>query len=671
MSFFISRSGARLILLPALASTLMTSSAFAAYIDLGEISVTASRAETAIKDSPVTIDIIDRTELEKVKFTDSVKELLNRIPGNSLSRNLRIPMGGKNYTVNLIDGMAVQTFGSGSNGFIDQMNTFDIERVEVIKGPASSLYGSNALGGVINVITRKPPEVPEFRVFGEAGSHKRGRGGVSAAGKINDSFGYFFDANYLDYRGPQDRTAMDRKATSGKLVYDLDDDTSFSARLEYLETFEETPGSLDQDEYNEDWQQAGIDDAFSDTRSTTAVFAFETGLGENSNLDIKYSIRDKFNAGMPSYNTSADYGESDVIAENLVATFSHNFDFLDSRLIVGVDLQESDTDSRTYTARSADSSVDLSSSYDVLAEVSSPFFQYEFSPIDRMRVTFGARKDEVTYGSKRKDGAIDKETEFSSTSPKIGFTFDLDESNSFWFGMSEGFVVPSTSNLFTSTRTVPNPDLLPEEAKNIEIGVRGSLFDSMLKYDVALYDTKIENMIVTEDIAGDETYVNAGEVEIKGVETSLSFQPVDFLRFDAAHTYAKNKYLDYKASSDLDDDYSGNYLSYSPLHHLNARATWMPRHDLDIELEWDHISEYYTSSSNDDPEGQYQRPDLFNLRVTYDTGSWSVWGHVLNLTDKKNARVGYSPPSGWSPVGSRSFRSGQERVFYVGTSYTW
>lgn len=668
MNFSFLRDSSRLVVLPALASTLVTSSVLAAYIDLGEISVTASRAETAIKDSPVTIDIIDRTELEKVKFTDSVKELLNRIPGNSLSRNLRIPMGGKNYTINLIDGMAVQTFGSGSNGFIDQMNTFDIERVEVIKGPASSLYGSNALGGVINVITRKPPEVPEFRVFGEAGSHDRGRAGVSAAGTVNDSFGYFFDANYLDYAGPQDRTSLDRKATSGKFVYDLDDDTTFSARLEYLEIYEEAPGSLDQGEYDEDWQQAEIYDAFSETRSTTAVFAFETNLGESSNLDIKYSIRDKFSAGMPSWSTSSNYSESDVIAENFVATFSHNFDFLDSRLIVGVDLQESDTDSRKYTARSADSGVDLSSSYDVLAEVASPFFQYEFSPIDRVRVTLGARKDEVTYGSKRKDGAIDEETEFSSTSPKIGFTFDINESNSFWFGMSEGFVVPSTSYLFTSTRAVPNPDLLPEEAKNIEFGIRGNLLDGNFKYDVAFYDTKIKNMIVTESVGRTDYYVNAGEVEIKGVETSLSFQPVDFLRFDAAHTYAKNKYLDYVSGS---SDYSGNYLSYSPLHHLNARATWMPRHDLDVELEWDHISDYYTNSDNDaDPDGKYQRPDLFNLRVTYDTGSWSVWGHVLNLTDKKNARVGYSTPSRWS-AGGRTFRSGSERTFYVGASYTW
>ncbi len=112
--------------------------------------------------------------------------------------------------------MAINNFGGGTNGFIDEGNTSDIERIEVIKGPASALYGSNALGGVINIITRKPPLESEYKVWGEVGAYDRQRGGVSAAG-TNNLFGYFVDANFLESDGWRDRRAKSRKAISAKM----------------------------------------------------------------------------------------------------------------------------------------------------------------------------------------------------------------------------------------------------------------------------------------------------------------------------------------------------------------------------------------------------------------------------------------------------------------------
>jgi outer membrane receptor protein involved in Fe transport len=135
---------------------------------LDSMVVTATRTAHNLEEVPAAVSVIDTEEMETVKFVDSRKELLKRIPGYSMIRNLRIPMGGKNYTINLIDGLAVSSaFGSGTIGSADDTNTFDIERIEVVKGPASALYGSNALGGVINVITRKPPKEPEYRLWGE------------------------------------------------------------------------------------------------------------------------------------------------------------------------------------------------------------------------------------------------------------------------------------------------------------------------------------------------------------------------------------------------------------------------------------------------------------------------------------------------------------------------
>ena len=146
-------------------------------------------------------------------------------------------------------------------------------------------------------------------------------------------------------------------------------------------------------------------------------------------------------------------------------------------------------------------------------------------------------------------------------------------------------------------------------------------------------------------------------------QSMFYFKPHDMVRLDASYTYAENKFTDFV---DEGVDYTGKYVAASPLHHLNARLTVMPIPELEVELEWDHISGFYTSDLNDDPFGKYQRPDLWHLRVDYQVGTWSVWGQIRNLTDTKYAdSVSYSTRSG------RSYTPGDGRFFAAGARVTF
>jgi len=90
------------------------------------------------------------------------------------------------------------------------------------------------------------------------------------------------------------------------------------------------------------------------------------------------------------------------------------------------------------------------------------------------------------------------------------------------------------------------------------------------------------------------------------------------LKFDVAYTFARNKFVEY---INRGTDNSGDFMSSSPKHHVNARMTLMPMDNLDIELEMDVLGSYYTNNTNDaDPEGKYTRDNLYNLRVSYETG---------------------------------------------------
>ncbi|MFA7619165.1 MAG: TonB-dependent receptor [Thiohalomonadaceae bacterium] len=628
------------------------------------ISVTATRMASELQDTTAAVSVVGKEELDTIKFTSATTELMKRIPGYSMIRNLRIPSG-RNYTINLVDGLATRAaFGTGTISGAEDTNTFDIERVEVVRGPASALYGSNALGGVINVITREPPLDPEYRVWGELGEHQRRRGGVSAAGTLG-ALGYFADANFLDTDGWQDRTARRRRAASGKLQFAPDLQSSVTVRAEYLDNFQEDPGSLSEAQFKSDWRQAAVLDAYNDEESVSGTVKYERQLGSRSALDISYGVRHSQTEGTPSYSAIGGISSNDVVNHNLVALYRQDFEASRSQLITGLDLLHSALDTTTFEGRTTSSAV--AQQFDVTAVGTSPFVQYEIAPLERLRLSLGARYDRIEYsaeGHKTSRGSttrFDESKTFGHVSPKAGASFDLNPHNTAWIGYGQGFVVPSRTHLFVGGRGYDaNPDLDPERAENVEVGLRGRIPASRFTYDVAVYRTTITDMLVENERL--EKYVNAGEVRVQGVETLLGWQPHDHWRLDVAHTYADNRYLDYVDGS---DDLSGNTLQASPKHHLDTRLTWLPMPGLAAELEWNTITEYYTSDSNDDPAGKADRPDLFHLRVTWSGAHWSWWAHVLNLTDEKYAeRVSFKP-------GGREFDVGVPRTFYAGLSYQW
>ena len=159
--------------------------------ELDEVVVTASRVEEKVKEVPSTLNIIDSEELDDIKFRNPA-EVLNRIPGIYTSNfggeseltSIRVPTHFTNpYTIVLVDGIPTSTYGKGSSGQISESNNRNIERIEVVKGPASALYGSNAIGGIINIITKDPSPGSEVNLWAEYGEHQHFHSGASASGR--------------------------------------------------------------------------------------------------------------------------------------------------------------------------------------------------------------------------------------------------------------------------------------------------------------------------------------------------------------------------------------------------------------------------------------------------------------------------------------------------------
>ncbi len=647
--------------------------------ELDEVVVTASRVSEKIKDTTVAVNVLSESELENVKARNPT-EFLTRLPGIN-SQNLggeseltaiRVPTHFTNpYTIVLLDGVPTSSYGSGSSSQFSQLNSDNIARIEIIKGPASALYGSNAIGGIINVITKTPSPEPQVKIWSELGDHQQWRSGLSGSGS-NGPLGFNVDLSLIDSEGWRDHNALEKKAGTIKTYFTRNDESLLSFKIDFLSSEKDSPGTLSEADFYSDWQHSYQTFTYSKTDKIAPVLSYNHYFAE-SELSATLALRDIETEGIPNYSIRqqgpsyvGSMTTSDSQDLDLQLLYSHNFSQARSKIITGLDMVRGsketnsfnlavtyDTLLKLYTSYTLGA---LSKSYDITTKVNAPYLQLETSPLENLRLIAGGRYDSAEYEVDDLVGGTGVDKKFSQFSPKIGLTYDISPSVNSYLSYSEGFVVPTTSQLWTSR--YDNSELQAEKAKNYEVGLRTVFWQKRLKLDTSIYSMDITNkIVVNNDPFPNTKYINAGETSQEGAEIMATIVPSDLARLTMAYTYALNEYDVY---IDGGIDYSGNWQPRSPKHHLNVRLTIIPTRNLEVELEMDEISSQYADDAN---LHQYSRPTLFNLRVGYDWQSWSAWGHILNLTDRQYASYVSDDSDGMN------LYSGSPLTFFAGLSY--
>ena len=629
--------------------------------------------------TPIAGTAVQREQLEDLRPADMQRELLPQIPGVSMVRNMRIPIGGKAYTNDLMDGYAMKSATLGNTGFLDEVNTADIETIEVTRGPGSVLYSSKAIGGTINVITRDPPLTPEAGVWGDVGSYGLQRLGARAAGSSEDGVvGVSINASSLQDEGWRDRSARENHSVSGKVVLKPDADTKITFRSEYVDWYTEHSGSLTDAQFGQNWRQAQYQNLYEDYSFSTNMVDVKRRVGSAGELTLAWVNHKQWGtnacpSGCSSPIASMRQVQTDYDDDNLRAIYRQDFDFLKSRLYFGVDTylstKNDDTYARTGFVRGA-----LKSSYSIDETNVAPLAQYEFSPLERLRFTLGVRQENYTLDvndlmPSNKDGS----KSYEALVRKGGVTYEFARNHYIWGNIAEGFFVPNTD---ATVSGINAHDLPPETSITYSAGIRGTLQDQRIAYDTGIYRTIANNMGIAmpcppggkspqcpDSATPTDTYsVAAGKLQFEGIEFSVSWRPVELFKIGASHTYALNSFVEYKDGS---GNYAGKSYYYSPEHHLNARVTFYPVDRLSLELEGDYISRYFTGFANTDT---YQRPVLFNMRAAYKLDeSVKLWAHAYNLFDTK-----YAERVGLDTKGGHTYSEGYHPLTVrAGLSFNW
>ncbi|MEN9550891.1 MAG: hypothetical protein RI896_832, partial [Pseudomonadota bacterium] len=669
--------------------------------------VSGSRTETKLSETPVSIGSVNRSQWDQDKVK-SVGEMINRIPGvfwNDLgneqhSMAIRQPISTNAVYQYLEDGIPIRPLGVFNHNSLNETNMNGSSAVEVVKGAASSLYGSNAVGGAVNFLTQKPSRTPTgyfgFRQDHTDGFYRFDTGASNTWGNLGLRFSHY--TSERDHTNWQQYSGGKKDSLTLRGDYELSATSWLRASLVHTNLDTDTAGSLFENDYRTNPGKSINTFTWRKDKTSRANVAWEGETTRKGVTTVTFFARNNDHGQLPAYTISGCSGATcrGTINNNHVESLGmdvkhvQGLDWASARLVTGVYIDRSQNDyvsdnlkvtrdavSGVYKSYSLNNAASPSGVRDYGAGIANDalFAQLEFTPAKDFRVVAGGRYDTITYDfvnhlvPSANYGAPNETRSFSRVSPKLGATYALSNAQSVYANLSQGFTPPEVSQLYGKTAI---PDLKPSVYNNQEIGWRALLANN-IRLDSALYQLEGQDTIVsyTSEV-GDSFNKNAGKTRSRGIELSLSQQLAQW-DWRLGATWAKHEFVNYLVSAKAGaiEDYSGKFMPQAPAHTINAQVGWNFTPDSRIALGVVKQGRYWMNNLN---TVRYEGHTLLNLTTSHKLqGGLEVWGQVRNLTDERYADSASSSFKGgaFNPNTQNTYSPGAPRSVMVGVTQSF
>lgn len=702
-------------------SLLFTSTLNAEEIEKGveqlqDITVEATRVEKSLYEIPASVGAVTKDDIQYGRQQLGLDESLNKVPGifmqnrYNFNQDLSISIRGfgargtfgirgvKVY----VDGIP-NTLPDGQGG-IDSIDIGSINRMEVIRGPSSSLYGT-AAGGVINIYTEDGPAAAPY-VEGRVttGTDNYNQVQLKAGGQKN-ALNYFISAQRLGYEGYRDHSEIERYNVNSKFRYDIDSTSDFTLTANILHKPEaEDPGGLCSPQTATAFCTTFDPDRTVAQRNNVRFDAGESvdqqqfGLTYRKLLNNKHEIIARnyyqfrqFDANLPFGDfsplpaTSPDGGIVDLdrvfIGGGLQYSYSDQFFGRSNRLTIGADIDSQMDERKNYT-NVVDSPVVGPLSLDQDEDVFSwgIYIQDEFNITDNLQLTAGGRYDEVEFEFTDKflsNGDQSGSVTFDEFSPQVGLLYKFNESVNIYGAVSTSFETPSTREFAAPGSGAGfNTSIDSQTSTNYEVGIKG-LLPLRASYQISIFsiDTEDEIFPIGENGLGSIVFDNVGDTTRNGLEAALSFSPLPSLpglNVSLAYTYSDFEF-DKLIVSGM--SFAGEKIPGTPEHFGYAEISYYAPSGFYSAFDIQYVDEIFVNNAYIDdpgvganliPQGETTKNyAVANLRFgwTYGDGSTEITPFVgiSNLFNKEyigNIRINEARHRYFEPAPERNLFAG-------------
>jgi len=604
-------------------------------VTLEKVVVTATRVETPIEEIASSITVISSKEIERKQKT-TVLEALRDIPGldvvqtGGLGSHTSIFIRGANseHTLVMIDGVEVNDpISPGRSYDFAHLTVDNIERIEVLRGPQSTLYGSDAIGGVINIITKKGDGKPKFFLSAEGGSFTtfREATGISGGNKwANYSFALSrFDTEGISAASKKDgnyeRDGYKNTSLSGRLGFTPMDNIDIDFILRYVNAESEL----------DNFGGVGGDDPNYVQKSNQFLFKTQVGLSLFNDLWIQklgFALNDH-NRDIKNKKDSQhpfDYEKGRYDGQLLKFDWQHHLKLhRTNALTFGLDLDREEGKSRYYWESIWGPGQSIFPKK--TADIKGYYIQDEIKLWDRLFTTLGIRIDDHSRFGTETTYRIAPAYLIKETDTKIKGTFGT------------GFKAPSLYQLFappTLWGPIGNKDLKPEKSKGWDFGVEQNLLKNRVILGATYFRNGFKDLIQYEMGQG---YINIAKAKMEGVELFASAKPIDDLTLKINYTY-----------TDTEDKTTGETLIRRPKNKIGFDLNYHFINKGNVNLGVIFVGKRDDKDFSISPPRRVKLDPytLVNLAASYDISkNFQLFGRVENLLDKEYEEVkGYGTP---------------------------
>lgn len=627
---------------------------------LGEVVVTATRTAREVEKVPANVTVIDEEDIDRSN-AQNVPDLLRSqegivvrdLLGNGKTATVDLRGFGETAAYNtlvLVDGRRVNEIDLSGVDWT-QIPLEQIARVEIVRGTGSVLYGDNAVGGVINIITKTPKDEFSASVGGVFGSYDRNKESVSLSGGKGPVAGSLF-ASYESTDGYRDNNEVRNKDIGGKVVFDPTEFISFNLSGSYHSDDYGLPGSLTEAELKADREgtTSPSDDAETTDKYVKLGFELDMGPWGGITTDVSYRDRDSeaFLLSDPDFPFKNDI-ETDTLAITPRYVWQGDIFHHENTLIAGLDFYSTEQDTKSFFGFFAPLPSSPTGTSEIDRESYGIYINDEFSLLDNLILSVGARREKVEYDLKVRDlspffplaplddSVTDRENAFSA-----GLTFLYDGQSSVFVRANRSFRFPLTDEIvvydYDNGEIGVNPDLKPQTGKHYEFGVR-HYFTPEIQANVTLFRAEIDDEIYfNQPLFRNE---NHPETLHQGVEVGAKAELLKKLTLFGNYTYEEATFEK--------EPYKDNRIPGVPKHKANVGFNI---HDVVpgfvFSADYNYVGSSYLISDLENDFSKLEDYFTLNAKISYEWQLLKAFVAVNNLTGEEYSDYGVVGASGSS-----------------------